>query len=347
LSVPDATVHDCRTAFAATLEALAQNDERVVVVVNDSVGSSKLDGFAKRFPDRLINVGIAEQDMVGIAAGLANSGRLPFVCGASCFMTARALEQIKVDLAYTNANVTLCGMSPGVAYGQLGPTHHSVEDVAWLRAIANMVIVVPADPLETGQALRALKDYEGPSFLRVSRMPVPAIYTAGHRFELGRAVRLRDGSDVTLVANGTMLWRALAAAEALAEDGVSARVVAVPTVKPLDVDELVTAAAETRGLVTVEEHTVFGGLGSAVSEVVASHHPARVKMLGIPGVFAPTGTAEWLLDFFALNPSGIHAAALQVLDEVGVSVAPIAASDRSHLSPRGPRLRSQQRKERT
>ena len=309
----DAALYDCRDAFAATVEALAAEDERIVVVCNDSVGSSKLGGFRERFPDRLVNVGIAEQAMVGIAAGLANGGRLPFVSGASCFLTARGLEQIKVDLAYTNANVTLCAMSPGVAYGELGPTHHSIEDVAWLRAIDNLVIVVPADPLETGQALRAAAAHEGPVFVRVSRMGVPAVYPEDHTFELGRAARLVDGGDVTLVANGTMVSRALAAAAQLREDGVAARVVSMPTVRPLDVEELVDAADETGGIVTVEEHSVRGGLGGAVAEALAVERPAPMRILGFPG-FAPTGSAGWLLDHVGLSATGIRTAALELLE---------------------------------
>src|SRR5215467_9431862 len=164
-----ATLHDCRNACAAALESLAAVDERVVVVCNDSIGSGKLGGFESKFPERLVNVGIAEQTMIGVAAGLANGGKRPFVSAASCFLTARGLEQIKVDLAYSNANVTLCAMSPGVAYGQLGATHHSIEDIAWLRAIDNIVLLVPADPLETEQVVRAAHDHDGPVFIRVSR----------------------------------------------------------------------------------------------------------------------------------------------------------------------------------
>src|SRR5512137_1325080 len=148
-------LHDCRDAFAAALETLACEDERIVVVVNDSVGSSKVGGFKKQFPQRIFNVGIAEQNMVGVAAGLANGGKIPFVCGAACFLTGRALEQIKVDLAYSFANVKVCGMSSGMAYGELGPTHHSIEDMAWTRAIANMTVIVPADPPETARAVQA------------------------------------------------------------------------------------------------------------------------------------------------------------------------------------------------
>ena len=309
-----APMFDCRDAFAATLEALADADDRVVAVVNDSVGSSKLGSFAKRFPERLINVGIAEQTLIGVASGLANGGKRPFVSAAACFMTARGLEQIKADIAYSNANVTLCGMSPGVAYGQLGPTHHSIEDVAWLRAIANIVVVVPADPLETEQALVAAADHEGPVFVRVSRMAVPSVYREGYHFEIGRASRLREGGDITIVANGTMVARALAGAELLAADGIEARVVSMPTVKPLDVDELETAAEETGAIVTIEEHTIYGGLGSAVAEVIVSRSmPVPMRILGVPGVFAPTGTAEFLLDHFGLNAKGVWRAAHEVL----------------------------------
>ena len=311
--VEDTVLHDCRDAFAATLEALAVEDERVIVVCNDSVGSSKLGGFQKRFPERLVNVGIAEQALIGVAAGLANGGRRPFVAGASCFLTARGLEQIKVDLAYTNANVTLCAMSPGVAYGQLGPTHHSIEDIAWLRAIDNLVLIVPADPLETGQALRAAAEHEGPVFVRVSRMGVPAVYPPDHRFELGRAVRLADGGDVTLVANGTMVAPALEAAALLRTGGVAARVVSMPTVTPLDRDELAAAAEETGAIVTVEEHSVRGGLGGAVAEALAVTRPVPMRILGFPG-FAPTGSAGWLLDHFGLSAAGIERAALELME---------------------------------
>jgi transketolase len=306
------TLFDCRDVFASTIEALAAADERVVVVCSDSVGSSKLVGFKKRFPDRLVNVGIAEQAMLGIAAGLANGGKRPFVSGASSFVTARGLEQIKVDLAYTNAHVTVCGMSPGVAYGELGPTHHSIEDVAWLRPIDNLVVVVPADPAETDQALRAALEYPGPAFIRISRMGVPAVYGAGYHFRIGKACRLTEGNDVTLVANGTMLSRALEAAAALAYHGIGARVVSMPTVKPLDVDEVAAAAEETGAIVTVEEHSVRGGLGGAVAEAVVALRPVPMRVLGFPS-FLPTGSASWLLEHFGLTASGISAAAMEII----------------------------------
>jgi transketolase len=307
-SIADQPRYDCRDAYVETLAELAHADHRIVGVVNDSVGSSKLNSFRKAFPDRLINVGIAEQNMVGVASGLANGGRIPFVSAASCFLTGRALEQIKADVAYSNTNVKLCGMSPGVAYGELGPTHHSIEDIAWLRAIAGLTIIVPADPVETAAALRWAAASEGPVFIRVSRMSVPKVHADDYAFELGKAITVRDGNDVTLISNGTVLWRAIAAAERLAEEGISARVLSMPTVKPLDTGAVVAAARETAGIVTAEEAVSGGGLGGAVAETVVQHHPARVSILGFPE-FAPTGSAGYLLDHYGLSPDAIATAA--------------------------------------
>ncbi len=305
---------DCRDAFTTALISLAQERANVVTVVNDSVGSSKVGTFGKLFPNRLVNVGIAEQDLVGIGAGLANGGMLPFVCGASCFMTARALEQIKADVAYSNVNVKLCGMSPGLAYGGLGPTHHSIEDLAWMRAIANMTVIVPADPIETEQAVRAAAQRVGPMFLRISRMPVPMVHADDYRFEIGSAARLRDGDDVTFIANGTMVSRALDAAQLLHAQGIEARVLNMATVRPLDQNAIIDAARETRGIVTIEEHTVYGGLGGAVAEVVVQNEPVPMRLLGVPGVFAPTGSAAFLFEHFGLTPENICKTALDLLN---------------------------------
>ena len=306
------TTADCRVAFAEALVALAAADPRIVAVTNDSVSSSNLGEFRRRFPDRLVNLGIAEQNMVGVSAGLAAAGRIPFVCGASCFLTARALEQIKVDLAYSRHNVKLCGMSSGLAYGALGPTHHSIEDVAWMRAIAGMTVVVPADPAETAQAVAAIAAFEGPVFLRVSRLPVPAVHPDGYEFRIGRAARLRAGSGVTLVAHGIMVCRALEAAALLEADGIAAAVVNMSTVRPVDADAVIEAAS-LGPVVTIEEHTTFGGLGSAVAEVVVSSRPTTMRMLGVPGVFAPTGSTEFLLEHFGLTPPAIRDAVRALL----------------------------------
>jgi transketolase len=310
-------LHDCRNAFASALEDIARGDSRVVVLCNDSVTSAKLSHFAEEFPERLFNIGIAEQNMVGMASGMANGGKIPFVAAAACFLTARPLEQIKNDVAYTDTNVKLCGVSTGLAYGPLGGTHHSIEDIAWLRAIANMTIIVPADPLETEQAVRAAADFIGPVYLRLSRMGVPVVHDGGYRFEIGKAVRLRDGNDVTLAACGTLVPRALEAASMLEEEGIQARVINVATIKPIDREAIVEAAEETGGIVTAEEHTIYGGFGSGVAEVVATTHPVPMRILGVPGVFAPTGSPEFLFEHFGLTPQGIRDAALDLLGSGG------------------------------
>jgi len=307
-----ADLFDCRDAFARSLEALAEADQRIVTVVNDSLGSSKLNGFNKRWPERTINVGIAEQDMVGVGAGLANGGKIPFVSAASCFLTARAMEQIKADIAYSNVNVKLVGQSSGIAYGELGPTHHSIEDMAWLRLLPNLTLIVPSDPWETAEAVKAAAALDGPVFLRISRAPVPRLERRQDaRFEIGKAEVLRAGNDVALIANGTMVTRALEAAQLLAQEGISARVINMSTVAPLDA-EAVRSAAATGAVVTIEEGSVRGGLGGAVAEVIATSHPCRMRIMGFPG-FLPTGSVDFLFEHFGLTPAGIAASARDLL----------------------------------
>lgn len=302
---------DCRDSFAATIEALAEADPRIVTVVSDSVGSSKLGGFRSKWPERMVNVGIAEQTVVAVGAGLANGGKVPFVSAASCFLTGRALEQIKADIAYSNVNVKLIGQSSGVAYGELGPTHHSIEDMAWLRLLNNLTLIVPADPWQTEQAIRAAAAMNGPVFVRISRMPVPALERENAAFEIGKAETLVEGEDAAIIANGTMVHRAVAAARSLAGEGVSVRVVNMATVNPLD-EGAILAAADTGAIVTVEEHSVRGGLGGAVAEVVTANLPVPMRIMGFPG-FVPTGSAEWLMEHFGLTEAGIADAVRQTI----------------------------------
>jgi transketolase len=310
-------LHDCRDAFVAVLERLGAENSKVVAVCNDSVGSSKLGGFKSKWPDRLVNVGIAEQNMVGVGAGLANGGLLPFVCAASCFLTGRSLEQVKADIAYSNANVKLVGISSGMAYGELGPTHHSVEDFAWMRVLPNLPVIAPCDSIETAAAVEWAARYEGPVFLRLSRVGVPDLLPAGHVFEPGKANLLRDGDAITLIANGTLTHRAMKAAALLATKGIEARVLNMATVRPIDVDSIVAAAHETGAILTAEEHSVYGGLGSAVAEVVVAEAPVPMKILGVPGIFAPTGSAEFLLDEFGMAPQAMAKAAEELLARKG------------------------------
>lgn len=311
------TLHDCRDSFVATLHELAEKNPDIVAVCNDSVGSSKLGNFGKQWPQRLINVGIAEQNMVGVGAGLANGGKIPFVCAASCFLTGRATEQIKADVAYSQTNVKLCGISSGMAYGELGPTHHSIEDFAWMRVLPGIVVIAPADPVETRGAVEFAARHEGAVFLRLSRVGVPDIFDADHQFEAGVACVVRDGSDMTIIANGTLTHRAIEGAQLLSKHGIETRVLNMATVSPLDVDAVVSAAADTGALLTCEEHSIYGGLGGAVAEVVVQAHPVPMKILGVPGVFAPTGSANFLLDEFGMSPQGICDAGLDLMKRKG------------------------------
>jgi transketolase len=309
----DAPAFDCRVDFADELARMAREDDRIVAVCNDSVGSSNLTGFRDEFPDRLFNVGIAEQDLVGVGAGLANAGLIPFVCAAAPFLTGRATEQIKADVAYSQRHVVLCGQSPGMAYGELGPTHHSIEDLSWMRAVAGLPVVVPAGPLQTRAAVRWAAALGRGSYLRIPRFKVPEVSAQGDVFEPARAVEVRAGSDVTIIAVGSMVSRAVWAADTLAADGVSARVLNMPFVEPLDRTAVIAAAADTAGIVTVEEATISGGLGAAVASLVSQEHPCAMRILGVDNAFAPTGNASYLLDHFGLNVDGIVTASRHVI----------------------------------
>lgn len=306
---------DCRNIWVSTLEQLAEADPRIVAVVNDSVGSSKLNSFQKKFPDRIINVGIAEQVLVGVSAGLANGGRIPFVSAASCFLTGRALEQVKADIAYANFNVKLVGQSSGIAYGELGATHHSIEDFAWLRPLTNLTVIVPADAWETAEAVKWAASHEGPVYLRLSRMPVPDLDIPNRAFRPGKAELVRQGDDLTLIACGTTVHLAAQAADRLKAEGIAARVLNFSTINPLDEDAL-HAATATGAIVTVEEASVRGGLGGAVAEFTAAHKPVPVERVGFPG-FLPTGSVDWLFREYGLTPEGIAAAAHRALARKG------------------------------
>ena len=321
----DAPLHDCRKAYADTLVEIARADERLVVVANDSIGSSNLGGFHEELPSRLINVGIAEQNQVGVAAGMENGGKIPVVSCAGSFLSARATEQIKIDAAYSHRHILLCAQSPGLAYGALGSTHHSAEDVAIMRSFPGMSVIVPADPAETAGAVRwAYSELDGPAYIRISRMKVPALHGEDYVFT-PRATVLRgggeggaggeggEGADLTIIANGVTVHRAVDAADRLAAEGVRARLLSVPVVKPLDEDAVLAAARETGRIITVEEGTVKGGLGGAVAELVTERCPVPVRRIGVPDEFAPTGSEAWLMDHWGISADGIIAAARELV----------------------------------
>ncbi|RPI24419.1 MAG: transketolase family protein [Acidobacteria bacterium] len=306
-------LNDCTDAFVGALAELAASDERVFAVTNDSLGAAKLAGFRKRFPDRLIQVGPAEKDMIGIAAALAKDGRLPFVCGESYF-TARQLEQIHADLGCSQPNLKICRVGSDRAGGRRDAPRHSSDDPAWARVVDDLCVIVPADPLETEQAVRRIAAYDGPVYLSLSRRPVPIVHRFDYGFEIGRAAILRDGTDLTLISSGSRVSWTLGAAEALAGDGIEARVLNMSTIRPLDSVAIERAARETGAIITVEDYSVFGRLGGAVAQVVLHKHPVPVRLLDVPGALAPSGSAPWLLDCFGLTVSAIRNAALDLLE---------------------------------
>ena len=303
---------DCRDACVTALEALAAEDSRIVAVVNDSVGSSKLNSFQKKYPDRMITVGIAEQSMVGVGAGLANGGQIPFVSGASCFLTSRALEQVKADIVYAGFNVKLVTQSPDVGYGELGPTHHSIEDVAWLRPLNTLTVIAPSDAWETPEALKWAAVHDGPVYLRLIRTPVPDLDVPNRVVRAGKAELMRQGHDVTIIACGTTVHQAAAAADKLAGEGIPARVLNMATINPPDDAAVLLAASETGAIITVEEASIRGGLGGAVAELTSANTPVPVERVGFAG-FVPTASVAWLSNEFGLTAGGIAAAAQRAI----------------------------------
>lgn len=292
----------CRQAFSETLLELAQQDDDVIVLVSDSRGSAALGQFAKALPDRLVEVGIAEQNIVGIAAGLASCGKKPFVVSPASFLTMRSIEQIKNDVAYSNANVKLIGISGGVSYGALGMTHHSLQDIAVTRAIPNLTVILPADGCETKRLTESLVGHIGPVYVRLGRNPVDSVYESDDwTFEIGRTVTLRNGSDLTFLATGETVKIAVDAAEALSTQGLDCRVLNVHTIKPLDEEAILAAAKETQRVITVEEHSKFGGLGSAVAELLSEHYPVPIKIVAIDDEPPVTGNQQEIFRHYGLT----------------------------------------------
>ena len=303
----------CRKQFTDTLLELARADKDIIAVTTDARGSVTLGDFASELPLQFVECGIAEQDAVGIAAGLAHSGKKVFCCGPACFYVARSLEQVKVDLAYSENPVTILGVSGGVAYGALGATHHSLHDIAALRTFPGMTICLPSDWRVTKKLVPFLVDYPKPCYVRVGRAAVPDVY-ADDDFELlpGKAITVADGNDITIVATGETVWHAWQAALRLKEQGVSARVLDCSWLKPFDDEAIRQAAKETGRIVTVEEHSQFGGLGAMVCEVL-SEHPVPVRILGIPDENVVHGTNAEIFHHYGLDAEGIAAAVVSFL----------------------------------
>ena len=300
-----------RAAFGEALIDLGARDERIVTLDADLSKSTMTVGFARKFPERAFNLGIAESNMVGVGAGLALTGRIPFVCSFACFVVGR-FETIRISVAYTNANVKIVGTHAGIAIGEDGYSQMGLEDIACLRALPNVTIVQPADELETKQVVAWAVEHQGPVYLRLTRQNLEPVSPADYRFQLGRWVTLRPGTDVTVIASGGTVFNALEAARRLEAEGVSAEVVNAASLKPLDEDALVRSATRTRHVVTVEDHAVAGGLGGAVAESLAELLPTPLKRLGVIG-FGESGDARGLYAKHGLDPAGIAASITKFL----------------------------------
>ena len=292
--------------FAETLLEIARSDRNVLVVTSNSRGSGKLTAFGQALPQQHIEVGIAEQTLVGVAAGLASTGKQVFAVSPACFLTARSLEQIKNDVAYSDNPVRLIGISAGVSYGALGTTHHSLHDYAVLRAINNVDIVAPADNFETRSVIRAALTYPHPLYIRFGKRPTLNLHAPDTDFQIGRAITIREGSDVTFAAIGETVAPALLAAEQLAADGISARVISFHTLKPFDEAALLTAAADTRALITVEEHSIYGGLGERCASLLLEHRLFPIfKIVGFPDEYTVTGSQSEIFEHYGISPAGL------------------------------------------
>lgn len=304
----------CRKSFTETLLELAKKDKRIVALASDSRGSVTLEEFARELPQQFVECGIAEQDEVGIAAGMASCGMNAFVCAPACFLSTRSLEQVKVDVAYSHTNVKIIGISGGISYGALGMSHHSLQDVAVMRAIPGMTVILPADEYQTREMTKALADFEGPVYVRMGRGAVENIYDDSFvPFIIGKANTLAQGNDIAIIACGETVVQAKKAAELLLKEGIGARVIDMHTIKPLDEEAVLLAARECKRILTVEEHSPYGGLGEAVSHVVCEKYPVPVKIIGLPDESLVSGTSQELYRYYGLDYEGIAASARNML----------------------------------
>lgn len=307
------TTTEPREGYARALIELGQQHDDVFVLDADCAKSNYTNRFRDKFPDRFFNMGIAECDIVGTAAGMAALGKVPFANAYANFLTGRGYDQVRISVAYSGRNVKIVGHNAGTSAAQEGATHLPLEDIGLMRAIPDMTVIVPADSCEMEKAVRAAYEYDGPVYLRVGKLKVPDVTTADTPFEIGKAIRFREGSDVTLISTGNMLFETLKAAEILTEKGVSAEVLHMHTVKPIDSEAIAESARKTGAVVTVEEHSILNGLGSAVAETLCEKCPVPLRRVGTKDVFGLSGTMDELMDYFGLRAEPIAATALEAI----------------------------------
>ena len=306
-----------REIFGETVAELANDDPRIVMLDGDVGSSTRADIFEKAHPERYLQMGIAEQNMLGVAAGMATMGLVPFISTFVSFAVVRPLDQIRVLIAQTGLNVKITPGYAGLFTGQTGMSHIIVDDMSIMRAMPGMVTVSPADDVEAAQALRWAAAYDGPCYVRLVRDATQRLFDESYRFELGKAVVVREGSDVTLISTGSQTPRVVDAADLLAADGIDAHVLHVPTLKPIDVAAIVAAAERTGRVITVEEHSVIGGLGGAVAEVLSEHRPTLVQRIGLQDVYVESGTNEDLLDIYRLSATCVAEQVRTLIDQRG------------------------------
>lgn len=294
-----------RDAYGEVLAELGAVNENIVVLEADLSKSTKTSDFRKVYPERHLNMGIAEQNMLGVAAGMAAAGKIPFASSFAVFATGRAYDQIRNSIAYPNLNVKIAATHAGLTVGEDGGSHQMLEDIALMRALPNMTVIVPADGVETKQAVKAAAEYEGPVYIRMGRPKVPVLFGDDYKFEIGKGVVLKEGSDVTLAATGIMVSKAVEAAELLAAEGISAAVVNISTIKPLDAELIIAQAQKTGAVVTCEEHNIYGGLGSAVAEVLVENCPVPMVRVGVEDKFGESGLPDELLEKYGLTAAAI------------------------------------------
>ena len=294
-----------RQSFGEALEKLGEENKNVVVIDADLAKSTKTSLFAKKFPDRFIDVGIAEQNMMGIAAGLSTFGKIPYVSTFAAFATGRVYDQIRCSIAYPKLNVKICGTHAGVTVGEDGATHQMIEDINLMRGLPNMTVMCTSDDVQTKWAVEEIAKINGPVYLRLARIATPVIYDENQKFEIGKGIQIGDGTDATIFATGVTVAEALKAQEILKERGINVRVVDIHTIKPIDRELIVKCAKETDKIITVEDHSIIGGLGSAVCEVLAEEYPTKVIRMGIPDCFGKSGKATDLMKYFRIDAQAI------------------------------------------
>ena len=302
-----------RDAYGEALAELGAVNENIVVLEADLSKSTKTSDFKKVYPERHFNMGIAEQNMLGVAAGFAAAGKVPFASSFAVFATGRAYDQIRNSIAYPNLNVKIAATHAGLTVGEDGGSHQMLEDIALMRALPNMTVIVPADGIETKQAVKAAAEYEGPVYIRMGRPKVPVLFGDDYKFEIGKGVVLKEGTDVTLVGTGIMVSKTVEAAELLAAEGISAAVVNISTIKPLDAELIIAQAQKTGAIVTCEEHNIYGGLGSAVAEVLVENCPVPMTRVGVADQFGESGLPDELLEKHGLTAANIAAQAKAVI----------------------------------